>query len=108
MPAISGFEINTCIEFDIMLCPTRFGGKGIQDPVKTAATSYQTSFDACFLYFERIHSQRLPLDINAHNIHLKKIAQQSKNLQEEQHQNDVNHLIDRLPEQLCDFNQQLS
>ena len=39
LPEISGFEINNSIEFDIMLCPTRFGGIGMRDPVKTAATS---------------------------------------------------------------------
>ena len=28
--------------------------------------------------------------------------------QEEKHQNDINHLSDGLPEQLCDFKQQLA
>ena len=100
LPAISGFEISNSIEFDIMLRPTRFGGTGIRDPVKTAATSYQTSFDASYILSKSI-LKGCPQ--GCHNIHSNKIAQQSKNLQEEKHQNDVNHLIDRLPEQLCDF-----
>ena len=109
LPAISGFKINNgiAIEFDIMLRPTRFGGTGIRDPVKTTATSYQTLFDASYILSNSM-LKGCPLDINAHNIHSKKIAQQSKNLQEEKHQNDVNHLIDVVPEQLCDLKQQLS
>ena len=54
LPAISGFEINNSIEFDIMLRPTRFRGTCIQDPVKTAATSYQSPFDASYILSESI------------------------------------------------------
>ena len=54
LPAISGFEINNSIEFDIMLRPTSCGGMGIRDPVKTAATSYQTSFDASYILSKSI------------------------------------------------------
>ena len=45
LPEICGFDI-TDFETDLMLRLSWFGGTGIRDHIKTAASAYKTSFEA--------------------------------------------------------------
>ena len=38
--------ISRDFDSDLMLRPSRFGGTGIRDPIKTAASAYKTFFEA--------------------------------------------------------------
>jgi len=70
LPEICGFEIE---EFDaeLMLRPSKFGGIGIRDPVKTAEIAYKTSLQSSEILKNGIISGT-SLDILNHVQHFKK------------------------------------
>ena len=97
LPSMCGFDIDKT-DADLMMRPSRFGGIGIRDPVKTAHAAYQTSVEASLILKQSIMSGA-PLDLNAHSIHCKKV---SKNLKEEENQkneDEVRMIIQNLPDE---------
>ena len=95
LPQICGFAVNN-LEADVLLRPARYGGIGIRDPVKSAASSYQTSLEASFVLRNSILLGS-SIDIHAHNEHSKKAAQIAKQNQEEMYSLELDEIIQSIP-----------
>ena len=81
LPEICGFELSK-IETGISLQPTRLGGIGIRDPVKTASSAYKSSFEATTLLRNAIITGE-KIDIRNHNLHFRKSTANIKKEEDE-------------------------
>ena len=82
MPAITGFDLNM-FDANLMLRPSRFGGIGIRDPIKTATTSSKASFESSAILQNAITSGT-PVDLHQHSQHsqtAQKLSKEYANLQ---------------------------
>ena len=94
MPAITGFDINM-FDANLMLCPSRFGGIGIRDPIKTATISYKASFESSAILQNAIISGT-PVDLHQHSQHSQTTRKLSKQYADLQHIQEVQSLIDSI------------
>ena len=76
MQAITGFDIKT-FDANLMLRPSKFGGIGIRHPIKTATTSYKTSFESSAILQNAITSGT-PVDFHQHSQHSQTARKLSK------------------------------
>ena len=95
LPQISGYEIND-FDANLMMRPSRFCGIGIQDPVKIAPLSLDSSQQASELLQLAIISGE-PVDIFAHNEHSKNKVCKLKKMEEEETLNEVKILLQEIP-----------
>jgi hypothetical protein len=91
---------------DIMLRPSRFGGIGIKNPVKSAAAAYATSFEASAVLRNAIVTGK-PVNIYAHNEHSKRIATSRKKTEDENNAEELEIILENLPEAQKDLKEQL-
>ena len=91
------------IETDILLQPTRLGGIGIRDPVKTASSAYKSSFEASTLLRNAIITGE-KIDIRNHNLHFRKSTANIKKEEEELASQYTRSIIDQLSN---DFSKQI-
>ena len=94
LPEICGFDI-TDFDSDLMLRPSRFGGTGIRDPIKAAASAYKTSFEASTVLKDAIMLDT-PFDLHSHAQHYHKVVVNSKEAEDQKHLDEVKVLVQNL------------
>ena len=103
LPEICGFELHN-FEADILLQPTRFGGVGIRDPVKTASSAYKSSYEASAVLRNAITTGGI-IDIQDHNLHFRKMTTNIKREDEELTAQHTGSLLDKIS---IDFSNQIT
>ena len=106
MPEVCGFDISD-FDSDLMLRPSRFGGTGIRDPMKTAASAYKTSFEASAVLKDAIMLDT-PFDIHSHAQNYHKVAVNSKEAEDQKHLDEVKLLLQNLPNERMEYKDHLN
>ena len=78
---------------NLMLRPSRFGGIGIRDPIKTATISYKASFESSAILQNAIISGT-PVDLHQHSQHSQITRKLSKQYADLQHIQEVQSFMD--------------
>jgi hypothetical protein len=106
LPEICGFNISA-LDSEIMLRPSRFGGIGIRDPVKTATSAFQTSFEATSILKDAIISG-LSIDLNEYHQQSKSIAASHKLNEDTKSADEIKELLEKIPEEKACLKTQLN